>query len=114
MVHYLRQVGRCVWASALSDYPEEEAPGSYWTMVFTGRIGTDFILRGEWAYIVSPAGIVAPTGFTSREGFGSLRIVSPAGQPHATELRVVAGTYAEYENVTLEYVGPLPRGDTSD
>lgn len=60
------------------------------------------IVRGEWAYVVSPTG-----PFTSREGFGSLRIVFPAGD-HATELRVVAGTYAEYDNVTLEYVGPLP------
>jgi len=106
MVHYFRQVGRCVWASALSDYPDEEAPGSRWTVVFAGRIGTDFIVRGEWAYIVQPSGFT-----TSREGFGSLQIVFPAGEPHATELRVVGGTYAEFENVALDYLGPLPPSD---
>jgi len=103
MVHYFRQLGRCVWVSALSDIPGEEAPGSLWTMIFIGRIGDDFILRGEWAYIVWPPGPI-----TSREGIGSLQIVFPAGESHVTELRVVGGTYAEYESVALEYLGPLP------
>ena len=49
--YYLRQAGSCVWFAGYS--ADTGVPGgvgtSDWTNSFFGELGSDFILRGEWA-----------------------------------------------------------------
>ena len=47
-IHYIREIGTCVWWEAVSNLPG--APlGSHWRNVFHGSVAPDFTLSGDWA-----------------------------------------------------------------
>ena len=76
MVLSVRQVGRCVWWIALSDFPGE-APGAEFTLTFRGDIGSDFILSGEWAFVVRPNSPGAPDRPNEGRSTFTIEIVRP-------------------------------------
>jgi hypothetical protein len=47
-IHYIRQIGSCVWWEAVSNLPG--APlGSHWRNAFHGSVAPDFTVSGDWA-----------------------------------------------------------------
>ena len=52
---YLRQLDHCVWWFGLSEFANQ-APGECFSNTFTGRLGADNTLSGEWASIVLGGG----------------------------------------------------------
>jgi hypothetical protein len=105
-VHYVRQVGSCVWWIALSDYPGREL-GAQYMVVFRGDIAADFTLTGEWMDVVFRPGIS-----NQRRGFVTFDVATETVSGDET-LVLRSTTTAEqgagpYASVTLEYFGPLP------
>jgi hypothetical protein len=50
-IYFLRQVGECVWfAGSFPRVPETHPSGplGFSTVVFQGRVGTDFVVTGKW------------------------------------------------------------------
>jgi hypothetical protein len=47
-IHYIRQIGDCVWWEAVSNLPG--APlGAHWRNAFHGSLAPDFTVSGDWA-----------------------------------------------------------------
>lgn len=113
-VHYVRQLGTCVWWIALSDIPGEPA-GSAFSISFRGQVRQDFTLVGEWAFVVRPIipGIPAsapqPVTFTIdvdvSGGEDALILQGPGGG-----IDTGGPVVGFYDAITLERVGPLPIG----
>ena len=113
-LHYIRQVGECVWWIALSNAPGEPA-GSYLSISFQGRVRPDFTLAGDWGFVVKPARPDAPPanlepvvftiGFVEVNGQETVVIYGPGADANT------GGPIANfYSAISLERVGPLPPG----
>lgn len=91
-IYFLHQVGDCLWfAGGLpwpSDLPEDETLGLQ-TVVFQGRVGSDFVITGRWIDVryVGVGGLGSGGNITMRIEFGEqpgeLRLVylDGGGQP---------------------------------
>jgi len=104
-IHYLRQIGSCVWWEAVSNLPG--APlGSHWRRAFYGRLASDFTLSGEWAEVFNDPSF-RPGGPES--GWVEFQIVTETlgGEE---EINTGGQVVDFYHAITLERVGPLPVG----
>lgn len=106
-IHYIRQLGDCVWWIALSNWPDQ-VPGAFYSITFSGHLNADFSVTGEWAVIVIPrsTGESPPTE-------GIVRFTVDITEENGVETIVlsrVGGGPSEggYHSATLHYVGPLP------
>lgn len=108
-LHYVRQLGSCVWWIALSDIPGQPA-GSAHSITFHGRLRPDFTLVGEWAFVVRPT--LPGTPPSAMELITLTIEVDDAGGEEAIILRGpgFGGTFGPgfYDQITLTRVGPLP------
>lgn len=104
-VHYVRQVGGCVWWVALSDVAGQELGGSG-VLIFHGGLRPDFTLRGEWMYVLRPPFSNAPPRGTAT----FIIDVSFVDGVETINLRQADPVEDEgpYESATLTYEGPLP------
>lgn len=113
-IHYVRQSGTCVWWIALSDFPGEPA-GSAHSITFHGQLRQDFTLAGEWAFVVrpimpgTPPSNLEPVTFSIEfDEVGGEEVVilrGPGAGPNT------GGPVVDfYAAISLERVGPLPRG----
>lgn len=112
-IHYVRQLGTCVWWIALSDIPGEDA-GSAFSIMFHGRIHQDFTVVGDRAFVIKPARPDAPPIAVEHVTF-SIEVDEAGGEevltmqgPGATSN---TGTIVDfYAAISLQRVGPLPVG----
>ena len=113
-VHYVRQLGTCVWWIALSDIPGEPA-GSAFSVSFHGQVRQDFTVVGEWAFVVrpvipgTPANALQPVTLTievdASGGEEALILLGPGGG-----IDTGGPVVGFYDAITMERVGPLPVG----
>jgi hypothetical protein len=106
-IHYIRQLGDCVWWIALSTWPDQ-VPGAHYSITFSGHMNADFSVTGGWAMIVIPRG-----GGESHSSEGIVRFTVDISQESGVETIVlsrVGGGPSEggYRSATLRYIGPLP------
>lgn len=99
--HYVRQDGNCVWWVAIEDDPDLEQV-SQLVVVFRGELSSDFTLSGEWMSVMRPALI-------SGSLHGPITFEIGLEDPEAVVLRSTA-PFGPYEGVTMNFIGPLPRG----
>jgi hypothetical protein len=110
MVHHLRQVNDCVWWIAYSTWPGTEL-GELGTVAFSGRLSSDFTMRGTWASVVM---VTAPDVYALPRRLSSpvvFEIEFDEAGDLARLLNVTPGEnpdFHEYFN-ELVPVGPLPR-----
>lgn len=105
-IHYIRQLGDCVWWIALSNWPGQ-VPGAFYSITFNGHLNADFTVTGEWAVIVIPRG----PGTPATEGLArfTVDISEESGVETVVLSRVGEGpSEGGYHSATLHYVGPLP------
>ena len=107
-VHYVRQIGDCVWWIALSDWPDQEL-GDFYSFTFSGHLSSDFTLEGDFAAILRPNLMGLPI---SPSGHIKFDIDLPeANSDEPITLRQVDVTEemeGSYIDNTLRYLGPLP------
>lgn len=113
-VHYVRQLGDCVWWIALSDIPGE-AEGSAYSISFHGQLHQDFTVVGDWAFVVKPSRPDAPPiaverviltiDFDATGRDEEIVLRGPGGGPDTG-----GPVVGFYDAITLERVGPLPVG----
>lgn len=105
-IHYVRQVGMCVFWIGLSDYPGDEA-GEQWMLTFRGELASDFTLRGEWAWVVRP---IRPglTGPDRGEVTFQLAVSAEGGTETLTLRSFTRSEVGPYRAAGLTYEGPLP------
>jgi hypothetical protein len=107
-IHYVRQIGSCVWWIALSDWPDQEL-GAFYSFTFSGHVSSDFTLQGDFAAILRPNLGGVPI---SPRGHIKFQIDLPeANSDEPITLRQVDVTEeleGSYIDNTLRYLGPLP------
>lgn len=107
-VHYVRQIGDCVWWIALSDWPGQSL-GDFYSITFSGHLSPDFIVQGDFAAILRPNMVGIPI---SPRGHVKFEIDLPeANSEEPITLRqfdVIEPDEGGYIDNTLRYVGPLP------
>jgi hypothetical protein len=106
-VHYVRQIGECVWWIALSDWPSQEL-GDFYSITFAGRLHQDLTLQGEFAAILRPNLGGVPISPGGRVTFAIDLSEEPIRMRQVAPVEPTAGGYVD---VTLGYVGPLPLPD---
>jgi hypothetical protein len=92
-IYFLHQVGDCLWFAgglpSSSETPDSEPPLGWQTVVFQGRVGSDFVVTGRWIDVryEGIGGIGSGGNITLRIEFGEqpgeLRLVyvGGSGQP---------------------------------
>lgn len=102
-VHYVRQVGSCVWWILLGTDRE----GTHPAIVFRGELASDFTITGEWMVVMRPTYIAEPLN-------GDVTFDIELGSDGET-IRLVShdpgieqGGVGPYAGSTLTYEGPLP------
>lgn len=107
-VHYVRQIGDCVWWIALSDWPDQ-ALGDFYSITFSGHLSPDFTLQGNFAAILRPnmVGVpISPRGHVKFE----IDVPEPNSKEPLTlrQVDVIDPSEGGYVDITLRLIGPLP------